>query len=399
MRVSRRKLIASSSELRMPDLITVILLAVLTASLYRGAGAHGHAAETIVVTADGSVAFSRLNLVGERWDNGGWGVLDGAGRQIGTCHRPKAGEPSPAGCQQLWSPSQPPGLLALSNDTVVCAANESVFTSTDGGASWRRNNTAGHPSRIWASVPAPAWQPTDARWMDISPIDVWPDGCSPKDQKVPGTKCQQSTHSSALPNRTYEDWSCSNIINDNAVCEPVLKRVVGRPRPNSWSGLPEPVSMLATSEGGGTQLPDGSYIFVAAVSFQSDAQPGCNCNNSVVAFASQDALQWNYAGTVARFDRSLIYQEGPNECDVVVLRDGKTLWAVMRVDGGDGVPSHRTLPFLSSRSTTHGKQWSPARPLPHDMLAAYPKATVLDTGALLLTAGRPGSDLWISLDG
>eukprot|EP01046_Picozoa_sp_COSAG06_P002559 COSAG06_NODE_91_length_24730_cov_26.482603_17_plen_84_part_00 len=58
-----------------------------------------------------------------------------------------------------------------------------------------------------------------------------------------------------------------------------------------------------------------------------------------------------------------IYQEGPNECDVVLLKDQKTLWAVMRVDGGDGTPSHRTLPFLASTSTD-GVSWTPAAPLP-----------------------------------
>lgn len=71
----------------------------------------------------------------------------------------------------------------------------------------------------------------------------------------------------------------------------------------------------------------------------------------------------------------------------------------MRADGGDGVPSHRTLPFLTASSTDRGRSWSKPKPLPDDMLAAYPKATVLDSGVLLLTAGRPGSDLWVSLDG
>jgi hypothetical protein len=62
--------------------------------------------------------------------------------------------------------------------------------------------------------------------------------------------------------------------------------------------------------------------------------------------------------------RFLFLQEGPNECDVVLLKDQKTLWAVMRVDGGDGTPSHRTLPFLASTSTDSGVSWTPAAPLP-----------------------------------
>ena len=71
----------------------------------------------------------------------------------------------------------------------------------------------------------------------------------------------------------------------------------------------------------------------------------------------------------------------------------------MRTDGGDGVPSHRTLPFLAATSTNGGRSWTKAAPLPVDMLSSQPKATVLGNGALLVTAGRPGLDLWISVDG
>ena len=67
-----------------------------------------------------------------------------------------------------------------------------------------------------------------------------------------------------------------------------------------------------------------------------------------------DALTWTYSATVGPYDERRVYQEGPNECDVVLLKDRRTLWAVMRVDGGDGTPSHRTLPFLASTSTDGG---------------------------------------------
>ena len=50
-----------------------------------------------------------------------------------------------------------------------------------------------------------------------------------------------------------------------------------------------------------------------------------------------------------------VAQEGPNECALVLLRDKKTLWSVMRVDGGDGFPHGRTKPFLSSTSTVRDK--------------------------------------------
>lgn len=254
-------------------------------------------------SSDGVVEFSHLNLVGQRWDNGGWGVLDDTGKQIGECTRGSTTK----GCQQMWSPSQPPGLLRLSNSTLVCAANDSVYYTQNGGMTWTRNNSAGHPSRVWASVRSPAWMQQDSVWMDVSPIDVWPSGCSPKEQKA-GAKCRQVVGVSAMPNRTYMDWSCDWT---GGTCFPVAYHEVGRPHANTWSGLPEPVSMMCTSEGGGTQLLDGSYIFLASVTFASDALPGCNCNNSVVAFASTDALQWSWVSTVARFDHSKVYQGTP----------------------------------------------------------------------------------------
>ena len=174
---------------------------------------------------------------------------------------------------------------------------------------------------------------------------------------------------------------------------------------NVWKGLPRPVSMMCTSCGGGAQLADGSYVFLAVTQFGPDWAAADRthvapcCNNSVVAFASKDGLEWTYSATVGLYDTQRVYQEGPNECDVVLLKDKKTLWAAMRTDGGDGTPSHRTLPFLSSTSTDGGRHWTRPKPLPDNMLSSQPKAAVLGNGALLLTAGRPGLDLWVSVDG
>ena len=84
---------------------------------------------------------------------------------------------------------------------------------------------------------------------------------------------------------------------------------------------------------------------------------------------------------------------------MVLLKDNKTIWTVIRTDSCDGEPSHRTLPFLSTTSTDMGRSWAMPRALPDDMLSSTPKATVLGNGALLVAGGRPGVDLWVSLDG
>ena len=119
--------------------------------------------DATVRSSDGA-EFSALTLVGERWDNGGWGVLDKTGKQVGDCKR---GDPN---CSLMWSPSQPPGLMRLSANTSVCAANDSVYFTQTGGRSWTRDNKPGHASRIWSSVPAPSWL-TGFVSMDISPIE------------------------------------------------------------------------------------------------------------------------------------------------------------------------------------------------------------------------------------
>eukprot|EP01047_Picozoa_sp_COSAG01_P048095 COSAG01_NODE_4654_length_4843_cov_125.531395_4_plen_94_part_00 len=90
--------------------------------------------------------------------------------------------------------------------------------------------------------------------------------------------------------------------------------------------------MLCTSCGGGAQLSDGSYVYLAVVQFGPiwQTQPVVDkskravyCNNSVAAFTSTDGLNWRYTAAVGLYDEARIYQEGPNECDVVLLKDNR----------------------------------------------------------------------------
>jgi hypothetical protein len=45
----------------------------------------------------------------------------------------------------------------------------------------------------------------------------------------------------------------------------------------------------------------------------------------VAAFTSTDGLDWKYSSTAGPYDERRLWQEGPNECDVVLLKDKKTL--------------------------------------------------------------------------
>ena len=335
--------------------------------------------------ASTATAFSSLTLVGERWSNGQWARLDADGKVVG----PTTLKRGDSGAVLISSPRQSPALAVMSASTVLCGANDTTYTSKDGGRSWARS--LGRDVGLPPSVPAPKWMKRKhpgAVFMDVQPIDAYLLGC----YRAPKGDCKMASSVTATADWAYTDWGLTNHST------PVAWRSAGRAQPNTWSGLPAAVSELCTECGGSARLQDGSYIFLAVVQFEK-ACPYTDCCNSVVAFASVDGLRWNYTSTVGAYDTTRLYQEGPNECDIVLLGDKKTLWAVMRVDGGDGEPSHRTLPMLHATSTNFGRSWSAATPLPFYMRSSKPSAAVLGNGALLVSAGRPGLDLFISRDG
>jgi len=313
------------------------------------------------------VAFTALTLVGEYWKGGL--VVNGV---VEIC------------------PRSPPNLLAI-GDEVLITANGTIRKTLDFGSNWSLGTDK--DSSLTPVVPAAPWLRKiwpDARWMDVQPVAAyvcWSPGHT-------GMPCAANGTILADPKKEYIDWGVGDMLHST----------LGRPRPNRWIGLPAPVSEFCTSCGGGVQLRDGSYVYLVVVWFGPNWRADNHslsapcCNNSVLAFTSPDGLDWRYSGTVAAYNESRVYQEGPNECDVVLLKDGKTLFAVMRVDGGDGRPDGRTLPLIAATSTDGGVTWVPAA-TPKEMRSAWPRAAVLENGALLVTTGRPGVDLFVSLDG
>ncbi len=299
-------------------------------------------------------------------------------------------------------PRSPPGLLSFTDDLVLCSANGTLMITQDGGRSWNRTSL---PSEFRPSIPPPRWRqklgkagavPTATSVLvDVNPVDVYicdypgKPACSTEIPPPPIV---------AAPNRTYCDWGL-----DDTTGLPVVFCSLGRPRPNVWSGLPHFASEFCTDCGQGVQLPDGSFVYIVVVQLMPDWEPKDHskalpcCNNSVVAYVSKDGQSWEYTSAVAPYDVAKYNgMEGPNECALVLLRDNRTLFAVMRVDGGDGPIGIK--PLLSATSLDGGVSWHTA-PLPTDMLAAQPRAVVLDNGALLVTVGRPGVDLFVSADG
>jgi hypothetical protein len=265
-----------------------------------------------------AASFSSLTRVGERWDNGAWSALDAAGHTVGPPL--KRGDPH---AQLITSPRESPDLLRLSATTLLCSANDTVMASTDAGRSWK--NHGGSPSLGRGYIPAPLWlrrKEPSTLFMDIQPVSAYVEGCVPDP-----TNCTELRTITAAPDRQYIDWGLSNPAG-----VPVEVNATGRHSPNVWRGLPQVSGMLCTSCGGGAQLSDGSYVYLAVVQFGPiwQTQPVVDkskravcCNNSVAAFTSTDGLNWRYTATVGLYDEARIYQEGPNECDVVLLKDNR----------------------------------------------------------------------------
>jgi hypothetical protein len=325
------------SDLTLPAMkMVLLLLLLLLLPLLSPVDGHPRA----------QVTFNTLTKVGEQWAGGTWGKLDATGTQIpGTCGDQGSapctrGEP---GVTMMSSPRSSAAILALSPTAIVSMANDTAQVSTDGGRTWSRYPGEDRADIYDPMIPAPPWL-KGASMMDIRPVPAYVASCTTP------ANCTPASPVIAAPDAVYLDWRLSDAG------APVREFSFGRKQgSNTWS-VPKPVAFFCTSCGGGARLPDGTYVYLVALQFTDPRSTPC-CNNSVASFRSADGLSWHYSSTVYSYDPSRVYQEGASENDLVLLKDNKTLWAVMRTDSCDGEPSHRTLPFLTSRSTDGGLHW------------------------------------------
>lgn len=97
-----------------------------------------------------------------------------------------------------------------------------------------------------------------------------------------------------------------------------------------------------------------------------------------------------------------VLPQGPNEMDLAWLPDGKTILAMIRLDGGDGPKTHPYVNYHRSVSTDRGKSWSALTAV--DAGCARPRLLQLGT-TMLLSGGRRRNEntsdviLWAATDG
>ena len=200
-----------------------------------------------------------------------------------------------------------------------------------------------------------------------------------------------------------------------------LRDVAGAPI--AYRGLPWPVYQFMSTSGTVFARADGSVMQSVIVWYDKNQSgsggsasggggrrvgsgtgrspwPGPCCNNSIAMF------EWVPRGREFRFLSTAVssetvhdlgYEEGACENSVVLLGDQKTLLMVLRVDGGDGEPLGRHSNFLATQSTTDGRHWEALWPIPAG--SARPRLAILESGALLLSGGRPGLGLWVDATG
>ena len=162
----------------------------------------------------------------------------------------------------------------------------------------------------------------------------------------------------------------------------------------TFSGFPEPVISGHFSSGGirfgGTgsvRLRTGALIQTVIVTFKQEnfSYPDAT---SILVFRSVDAgSTWKYLSTLASAQQFPDSQEGPNEMDIILLPDGNTLYAVMRLDAGDGPISHPYVPYHQTISQDGGLTWRHPTPMPHGMGCARPRLLRIGN-SVLLSGGR-----------
>ena len=171
----------------------------------------------------------------------------------------------------------------------------------------------------------------------------------------------------------------------------------------SWSGLPYPgINTTASSLFDSPemysiiQLPDNT--FMGSVCITENGVPrkkgpdGFFAPMSLVAFVSKDGYNWHYSGTIMNHTAVPFSSFGPNENELSMLSDGKTVMAVIRPSGDGPCPhnlSHDSYRYYyQSYSNLDGRSWTTARPI-EGAGCARPKLLLLEpAGPLILSGGR-----------
>jgi hypothetical protein len=161
------------------------------------------------------------------------------------------------------------------------------------------------------------------------------------------------------------------------------------------------------------RLPDGAWLasFVLIWAHTSGvSSPHHAPRLSVAAFRSTDDLHWLYSSVIANATDFPWSVYGPQENDLALLSDGKTITCMLRMDGPCLYRDEPGLycSFYQTFSTNTGVSWSGARPVPETgcvrprlLQLSSPRVTapLLLAGGRLCTENTSGLFVWSNADG
>ena len=130
----------------------------------------------------------------------------------------------------------------------------------------------------------------------------------------------------------------------------------------------------------------GGWLMTNAVPWLNGRFGARKNGAGIFAWHSMDGQRWTYCGTVATAAQFPTSGEGPNENDVAILADGRTVMVVFRIDDGVDGGKVDAKNYQASTSTDGGKTWA----TPHEMLdvngrgigVARPRLLMLGEGGL-----------------
>jgi hypothetical protein len=201
-----------------------------------------------------------------------------------------------------------------------------------------------------------------------------------------GIKLDPATNTSATC--TYGDW-----IQDGDSGH-VRSLTPGVPKSATITGLPRMLAVAYFMPSPSASIRQGSKLvhltqFYGYIAGKTD---GCTAIKSrgcysIVTIASEDqGASWQYKSSINWDARMPAHVEGPCESALVTMADGRTLLSVFRVT------SYQNMwqAVSTDAGTTFGA------PSETSAWAVFPELRALPSGALVLTAGRPGIGLWLA---
>jgi hypothetical protein len=233
--------------------------------------------------------------------------------------------------------------------------NTSYVVSVDGGSSWSTwfgpaeyvSNRTGYP---FTAVHDPSGEAT---LHDLG------SACA-SSKGVP-----QTVFSNIAGGSTVGSWSAAGRLPSHSVMAAAV----------SFKSLPVPLTCTTGGVGadcfwlhaGGTvELPKslgGGMLLSNCVAWLG-GRFGATANGSgVFVWHSTTGLEWTFRSTIITAAQVPSSGEGPNENDITLLADGKTLMSVMRIDDGVDGGKVAAKNYRSATSTDGGMTWT----TPHAM--------------------------------